>query len=359
MSELKLWHEPQDIENAYRIAEAVAQSGLAPAHLSKPQAAFVAMAMGAELGLSPMASLRAVYVVNGKPSMSADSMVGLVRMRGNVTQWDYDEMSEERVILTAARGDGKPLTLKWDVEMAKRAGLLSKGGPWSNYRRTMLKHRVDTEMCRALWPDIVQGLYDPDEVRSIDPTPSPVAQAVDLAQIPAITATVQQPAPGQAVVDALVEYTTTTTAEPPAPVETIPASDLDEVPGLGSTIISRCKSKGITTQAQLWEAIEAGNKPAGMKGEAVRWLEDKFAPEEESERDIIADLAERIERGKEHGVQPMDGIPEDLVNRGVYDSLEVAADSFAKTITHMGYNYTTATSEDLAIVWARLLGHAQ
>jgi hypothetical protein len=266
------WYEPEDRESAWAIAQKIAKSSIAPKHLRQPEDAFVAMAMGAELGLSPMASMRAIYVVHGMPSMSADSMVGLVRARGDVTQWDYEQLTEDRVVLTAARGGGKALTLEWTTEMAKRAGLLQKGGTWANYRRTMLKHRVDTEMCRALWPDIVHGYYEPDEARSIAAQAEPAPVAIDLAAIPSINTGLDR-LPAR-VIDAEPE---------PAPLETHVPLEKCGI-HMGSSMANSCRSAGITTPEELWAAIQEDRAPSRVAKKTVDALREMFGePEPEPE----------------------------------------------------------------------------
>jgi hypothetical protein len=327
MSSLKLWHEPNNIEDALMLADTVVSAKLAPKGLETKQKVFTVMASGAELGLSPMASLQNMHVVHGKVGLSSDAMVGLVLQRGSCTQWDYEIISDEIVTLTARRGSGKPLTLSWDVARAEKAGLIGKGGTWSSYRRTMLKHRVDSEMARALWSDVVGGFYTPDEIRSIDAA----APAVDLPELPVTGA-----APA-------IE------AEPI--VEAV--DSLGDVPSLGKGTVSKCERQGIMTQRDLYEAIVAGKKPSGMRTESVEWLIEKFGePAQEPEEDPhIADLAERIEAGREQGMAPVDFIMAQLVEDGIAPDADAALDLFTGTLKALDLSYDECSCEQLAVVW--------
>ena len=66
--------------------EAIYQSGLAPPGFKKPEAIFVAIATGMELGLRPMQSLQAIAVINGKTSIYGDAALALVRSSGKL-EW--------------------------------------------------------------------------------------------------------------------------------------------------------------------------------------------------------------------------------------------------------------------------------
>ena len=56
---------PRGIDEAIRLAKIMAASGLMPKSIETPEAVFVAMQMGAEIGLSPMASVQNIAVING------------------------------------------------------------------------------------------------------------------------------------------------------------------------------------------------------------------------------------------------------------------------------------------------------
>ena len=59
----------QDYDQMYRFATAVVKSGFAPKDVKSPEAALVAIQMGAEVGLAPMQALQSVAVINGRPSL--------------------------------------------------------------------------------------------------------------------------------------------------------------------------------------------------------------------------------------------------------------------------------------------------
>ena len=66
-----------DVERLARIAVASSYTAC-----RRPEEAAFLLMTGRELGLSPMQSLRGIYVVSGKPVLSADLMVAAVRRSG-------------------------------------------------------------------------------------------------------------------------------------------------------------------------------------------------------------------------------------------------------------------------------------
>jgi hypothetical protein len=121
----------------------------------------VILAQGAELGLPPMAALRQIHVVNGRAVLSADLMRALVlRMGGRIR---CVESTPDRATFAGARGEEPEQSITWTMQMAQRAGLVGKG-PWQQYPGAMLRARASAELCRLVWPDVVGGLYTPDEM---------------------------------------------------------------------------------------------------------------------------------------------------------------------------------------------------
>lgn len=147
--------------------------------LSRVEEAAVILMTGHELGLRPMQSLRGIYVVDGKPTLSADMMVAVVRRSGLCESWRVVESTAERCTITTRRkGESVDATRTWTRADADRAGVTGKD-PWRKYPATMLRHRCAADLARQEFSDVLLGLYDPDE---LDASP---------AQVDAITTTAE------------------------------------------------------------------------------------------------------------------------------------------------------------------------
>ena len=79
--------EPQTASEGVALAKWFAQSTLMPREIKTAPDIFVTIAAGRDFGWSPMQSLRGIYVVKGKPSLSADAMVALAKARPDVCEY--------------------------------------------------------------------------------------------------------------------------------------------------------------------------------------------------------------------------------------------------------------------------------
>lgn len=158
------------------LAKRFAQSTLIPEALRGKEAdVFVTLLAGQELGLSPMASLRAIHVVKGRPILSADTMVALVLGRGAAAYFRCIEESDERATYETLRvGAPEPQRATWTIADARRAGLT--GGNWTSYPRAMLKARCKASLARDVYPDVLAGCYDESEREEVEARPPTITR---------------------------------------------------------------------------------------------------------------------------------------------------------------------------------------
>lgn len=156
---------PRSIPEVTSLAEVLAKSTLLPEALrGKVPDVIVSILAGQELGLAPMAALRGVHVINGKPVIAADTMVGLVLSSG-LCEYFIDVERTATSVTCETKRKGSPVAQKctWTIEDAKRAGLNAKD-TWRLYPRAMLASRARAELARSAYPDVLAGVYDPDEL---------------------------------------------------------------------------------------------------------------------------------------------------------------------------------------------------
>jgi hypothetical protein len=259
-SALSTWVEPRSIADARSLAEAISRSGLAPQAARSPEAVMVILAQGAELGLPPMAALRQIHVVNGRAVLSADLMRALVlRMGGRIR---CVESTPDRATFAGARGEEPEQSITWTMSMAQRAGLTGKG-PWQQYPAAMLRARASAELCRLVWPDVVGGLYTPDEmgdardVRVEAPAVPVVAEeVVDAEVVP-----VEAPAPAPA-------STTQPVAPEPAPApKRSPKAKAAPLPPHVGALWASAQEMGLTADDMRQAAREVGVEPRALTPE--------------------------------------------------------------------------------------------
>ena len=171
---------PTSLGEFSALADRFSKSSLIPADLrAKPEDVFVTLLAGHELGLAPMASLRAIHVVKGKPILSADAMVAIVLGRGACEYFICIEETDASVTYETKRvGAPRPIRATWTRRDAERAKL-SGGDNWSKYPRAMLKARCKAGLARDVYPDVLAGCYEESEAQEVE-TNQAIPGAIDV-----------------------------------------------------------------------------------------------------------------------------------------------------------------------------------
>ncbi|MFC5184407.1 hypothetical protein [Actinomadura harenae] len=174
MSALAQW--AYDAQQAHNIATSLAKTSFVPATLrDRPHDITAAILTGQELGLQPMASLRAMDVIQGTPALRAHAMRGLVQARGHQVQ--LVESSDTHCVMRGKRrGENEWQTVTWTIERAQRLKLTGKG-EWQKQPATMLIARATGEICRLIAADVLYAApYVAEELDGAG-RPSPVVTA--------------------------------------------------------------------------------------------------------------------------------------------------------------------------------------
>ena len=152
-----------------QLASQLSKSAMVPkAYQGKPQDLFIAMAMGYQMGLSVEQAIQAIAVINGKPCLWGDDMLALC-----MNHIDFVDIVEEPILradavigynCTVVRKGMANHTKMFTLDMAKKAGLLSKQGPWTQYPERMLQLRARSFALRDRFPDALKGIKSREEV---------------------------------------------------------------------------------------------------------------------------------------------------------------------------------------------------
>lgn len=176
-----------------RFAQTVCDSGLAPKGLTTPQAVAIAVQMGLEVGLSPMAALQNIAVINGRPTIWGDAMLAVCRNTGEMDVFsEWYESGGVRVnrspskwsdadcaVCLVKRAGQEEQETSFSVSDAKLAGLWGKAGPWTQYPARMLRFRARSFALRDQFGDALRGLTAAEEAldEPINVTPRPAFTA--------------------------------------------------------------------------------------------------------------------------------------------------------------------------------------
>lgn len=176
------------LDEAYRLAQALALSGLLPAALrGKPSDVLAIVLYGQELRLAPMQSLQAIYVVRGKPQLSADLWTAMARREGHKVRWGTCDDKSATVTIVRADDPDYPHTETFTIEDAVQAGLCqlkdgkvfarsqdNKPTPWETYTKRMLKNRAISFAGKAQCPEVALGFGIEGDYDYVEPESEPL-----------------------------------------------------------------------------------------------------------------------------------------------------------------------------------------
>lgn len=177
-SDIEQW--ARDLSQAYQMSRQLVTTSFVPeSYKGKPEEAAAAIITGAEIGLSPLAALRSIDIIQGVPGMRAIALRALVQSKGH--QMWIEESTATRCVMKGRRKDSdKVETVTWDMTRAQGLSLHTKAN-WKNQPIAMLIARATSEMARLIAADVLLGI------------PYSIEELEDQADV-AATATGAQPA---------------------------------------------------------------------------------------------------------------------------------------------------------------------
>ena len=195
---------PTEWEAAKEMAKVFADSEMIPkGYRGKWQDVLVAMQLGAEVGLSPMAALQSIRVINGQPGLYGDGFLAVIQssplyvkheeyyVTGQGEQVDHVSLKDLEHDETMAvstfwrKGAAKPFTETFSIGDAKKAHLINKDGPWKEYPARMMKWRARAWAGRDGFSDALRGMKmiaELEDLPVIDIEPSAESRVVEMPQ---------------------------------------------------------------------------------------------------------------------------------------------------------------------------------
>lgn len=173
-TELSTELEIKSFQELMTFSDRVSKSSMIPKdYIGKPENILVAVMMGAELGLKPFQAMQNIAVINGRPSIWGDAVLGLIQAHPEceyVEEEDLAVIKKQGSATCNIKRKGHPLvTNTFTVDMAKEAGLLNKQGPWAQYMPRMLKMRARGFSARDSFADVLKGINIAEEAQDIPP----------------------------------------------------------------------------------------------------------------------------------------------------------------------------------------------
>jgi hypothetical protein len=156
-------------DQGLKFCATLVKSKLVPATFQTPEAVYVALLWGQELGFSPIQAVNSIQVIQGTPSLPAATIKALiVSWGGTIT---IDRWDSEICTVTVTRAGWEPMTVSYEYKEAEAAGLAQKDN-WKKNRKDMLFARAISRAGRNMYADKLKGFYATEEMRdAVDVTP--------------------------------------------------------------------------------------------------------------------------------------------------------------------------------------------
>lgn len=184
---------------ANQLAKSLCQTSFVPAAFKgNPGDATATILMGDELGLSPLASLRLIFVIHGQPAMYARTMVALAQSRGHDI-WTEKSTDTEVVVCGRRRGSDHEERSVWTIGRAQKAGY-TKNAKYASTPQEMLYAKASAEIARKIAADVLAGIAFSVEDLELEPSseaqvaaPTPATTKVSRARKPVEPVSVPEP----------------------------------------------------------------------------------------------------------------------------------------------------------------------
>jgi hypothetical protein len=236
----------QAAQAAHALAKSLVQTTFVPTGETVGNAT-AKILMGDELGLSPIAALRSIYVVHGTPALYARSMVALAQSRGH--QIWTEETSDQKVVVCGQRlGSDKVERAEWTIARATKAGY-TNNKKYGSTPQEMLYSKAAAEVARKVAADVLAGI--PFSVEDLELEHSPTVTVTRGAVTTTAKRAPRTPAPEPAEPD----FTEPPAPEHEPPTEPEPEPLTDHTRGHIFALLSDVGIKDRDAQIALIEAV--------------------------------------------------------------------------------------------------------
>jgi hypothetical protein len=166
-------YAPENFELSQRAAQSFAASSLVPQQFRNTANAMICLDMANRLRCSPLMVAQCLYIVQGKPSWSAQFVIAAINSCGRFSPLRFvmtgEGMERQCYCESTDLKTGENLTgPAVSMQMAKAEGWIDKSGSkWRTMPELMLRYRAGAFFGRLYAPDVLLGLYTQDEALDI------------------------------------------------------------------------------------------------------------------------------------------------------------------------------------------------
>lgn len=153
---------PSEFDMTVSMARTLCASGLLPSSVSSPDKAVAIILAGRELGIAPWQALSTINVISGKPTISPQLMLALIERSGQLDAITVTDDGSTTTVVMQRRGRAAH-TETFSMADAS-AMLLAKKDNWVKQPKVMRRWRAVAAAARIVFPDVILGLYTPEEM---------------------------------------------------------------------------------------------------------------------------------------------------------------------------------------------------
>jgi len=170
--QLAYLHDGEALNHIWRLAKFLSASKLVPSHFqSRPEDCMVAVMMAQQLGVDALQLTQNVYMINGRPGLSAPFAIALANSRGPFAgpiTWCSKGQGDDLEVTAQAtvRSTGERVTATCSMLMAK-VEQWTKNPKYRSIPEHMLKLRSAAWLIRTTCPEVLFGFYTDEEVETM------------------------------------------------------------------------------------------------------------------------------------------------------------------------------------------------
>lgn len=156
-------------------AEALVKSSFLPKDVKTPEQAMAIILMGRELGIGIMQAFNSINVIAGKPTISPQLMLALINRTGHLEDMLISDDGQCCAVTMRRKGrqphseafsmkDAALMKTTEYINGEKKTISLSEKYNWRQQPAVMRKWRAVAACARVVFPDVIMGLYTPEEL---------------------------------------------------------------------------------------------------------------------------------------------------------------------------------------------------
>lgn len=259
---------PNRYDQIGKLANVFAKSDLVPPHFrGKPENCFIALQMAFRSQIDPMVALQNLYLIQGKPGMSAQLAIALANrsglLKGPIRFEEAGSGEGYTVTAKATTREGYDIAAKVSMKMAKDEGW-TRNPKYQTMGDLMLRYRAATFLVRQHMPEVLLGMQTSEELTDVAASKG-VVDPVRIVDTPA-----QEPVKSTLLAESVSEPPATTKPKKtkPEPILSQPAASSEvtkpeaavaEIPFDQAPAMNAGRSKAQTVVSRLIGAN--GHKP--------------------------------------------------------------------------------------------------